>query len=104
MARRNKARGRYWLAFWLVGFFLVAAIVLVRQTASYEIAARVGKLKQAHGVLDALRAQTERRIRVATTAQALLPKVARLGLTLPLDTATTTLLMLDDSTSTKPDP
>ncbi len=103
MARRGKARGRYWLAFWLVGFFFVAAVVLVRQTASYEIAARLGKLKEAHGALDALQAQTERRIRVASTAQALRPKVARLGLTLPLDTATT-LLVLDDSTSTKRDP
>lgn len=98
MARRGKARGRYWLAFWLVIFFLVAAVVLLRQTASYDIAARLGKLKEAHGALDALQAQAERRIRVASTAQALRPKVTRLGLAPPLDSATT-LLMLDDSTS-----
>jgi len=102
MARRSKARGRYWLAFWLVVFFLVAAIVLLRQTASYDIAARLGKLKEAHGALDALKAQTERRIRVGSTAQALLPKVARLGLTLAADTATT-ILMLGDSSSVPPD-
>lgn len=99
MARRGKARGRYWLAFWLVIFVLVAAVVLLRQTASYDTAARLGKLKEAHGALDALQAQTERRIRVASTAQALLPKVARLGLGQPLDTATT-ILILDDSSST----
>ncbi len=97
MARRGKARGRYWLAFWLVGFFAVAATVLLRQTASYDVAARLRELKKTRGGLEALQAQTERRIQVASTAQVLLPKVARLGLAVPPDTATT-ILMIGDST------
>ncbi len=98
MARRGKARGRYWLAFWLVVFFAVAATVLLRQTASYDVAARLRELKKTRGGLEALQAQTERRIQVASTAQVLLPKVARLGLTVPPDTAST-ILMVDDSTA-----
>ncbi len=97
MARRGRARGRYWLAFWLVLFFAVAATVLLRQTASYDVAARLRELKKTRGGLEALQAQTERRIQVASTAQVLLPKVSRFGLGVPLDTAVT-ILMVDDST------
>ncbi len=97
MARRSKGRGRYWLAFWLAIFFLVAAVVLLRQTASYEIAARLGILKVARGSLEATQAQMDRRIQVASTVQVLLPKVARLGLRPPLDTATDILLPADSS-------
>lgn len=97
MARRSKARGRYWLAFWLAVFFLVAAVVLLRQTASYEIAARLGRLKVARGSLEATQAQMERRIQVASTIEALLPKVARFGLGQALDTATDLMLAADSS-------
>lgn len=99
MARRSKGGGRYWLAFWLAVFFVVAAVVLLRQSASYAIAARLGKLKEAHGELEARQAVIRRRIEVASTAQTLLPKVARLGLSAPSDTSTTYLRPADATRS-----
>jgi hypothetical protein len=87
----KRAKGRYWVVFWLALFLAVAAGVLVRQRAAYATADRLRKLKETRGALEARRAELERRIRVASTAQVLLPKVARQGLALPPDSATTIL-------------
>ncbi|MBM4188694.1 MAG: hypothetical protein FJ206_15425 [Gemmatimonadetes bacterium] len=89
----RKGRGRYWFALWLAVFLLVATAVIARQKSALETAARLRRIRETRGTLEASRAELERRIRVATTAEALLPKVARLGLGLPADTAGTILVL-----------
>ncbi len=90
---RKKPKGRYWIAFWLGFFLVVAAAVVGRQKAALDTAARLRALRESRGVLEATQAELERRIRVSTTAEALLPRVARAGLHLPSDTATTILVV-----------
>lgn len=90
-ARRSRARGRYWVAFWLATFLAVAAIVLIRQRAGFDTAGRLRTLKERRGSLEAQAAAYNRRIGVGKTAEALAPKVARLGLYPAPDSATTTL-------------
>jgi hypothetical protein len=93
MARRNKGRGRYWVAFWLGLFLLVAGVVIARQKAALDTAGQLRKLKERRGALEASQAELERRITVASTAEVLLPKVAKLGLTLPHDSMSTILVI-----------
>ena len=91
--RAKKGPGRYWVAFWLATFLVVAAGVLLRQKAAFDTAGRLRQLKEARGALEARQAELERRIRMASTAEALTPKVAKLGLAVPPDTASTILLL-----------
>ncbi len=90
-SRKSRARGRYWVAFWLAAFLAVAAIVLIRQQAGFDTAGRLRSLKAKRGELEARQAALERRIRVGSSAEALAPKVARLGLAPALDTSSTNL-------------
>ncbi len=90
-ARKSRAKGRYWVAFWLATFLAVAAVVLIRQQAGFDTAGRLRSLKATRGVLEAQQAALERRIRVGSSAEALAPKVARLGLAPAADTASTIL-------------
>ncbi len=87
----KRVRGRYWIAFWLALFLVVASVVVARQRVAYDTADRLRKLKETRGALEARRAELERRIRAGSTAQALLPKVQKSGLTLAPDTAATIL-------------
>lgn len=91
MARGRKAKGRYWIAWWLAVFLGVSAAVIVRQRAALATATRLANLKTARLNLEAVKAGLERRIRTASTAEALAPKVASLGLGPSADTATTIL-------------
>ena len=93
MSRRKRATGRYWVGFWLTLFLVVAGVVIARQKAAFDTSARLRKLRETRAALEANHAELERRIRIASTAEALLPKVAGLGLTLPPDTATTILVV-----------
>ena len=92
MAKR-KAKGRYWVAFWLGFFLVIAAAVVGRQKTALDTAGRLRALRESRGVLEATKAELERRIRVSSTAEALSPKVARSGLHLPPDTASTILVV-----------
>jgi hypothetical protein len=74
-------------------FLVVATAVVARQQAGFEAAATLRRLKESRGALEARQAELERRIRVASTAEAILPKVARLGLGLPHDTASTIIVV-----------
>ncbi len=87
----KRAKGRYWIAFWLGLFLLVATVVVARQRLAYDTADRLRKLKESRAALEARRAELERRIRVGSTAQALGPKVQKAGLMLAPDTASTIL-------------
>jgi hypothetical protein len=100
---RRKAKGRYWFVLWLGVFLLVATAVIARQKAALETASRLRKLRETRGALEAAQAEFERRIRVASTAEALLPKVAKLGLGLPADTAATILVVDPETSRRSPD-
>lgn len=79
-------KGRHWLLLWLLLFLLVTAAVVARQTAAFEVARRVGELREQRAALEARRADLERRIREASGRQVLVPKAERdLGLHLPAD-------------------
>ena len=97
VARKSRATGRYWAAFWLALFLAVAVIVLIRQQAGFDTAGRLRSLKATRGVLEAQQAGLERRIRVASSAEALAPKVARIGLGPAIDTASTILKIVGGS-------
>lgn len=91
--RAKKGTGRYWVAFWLCDLPGRCRRVLLRQKAAFDTAGRLRQLKEARGALEARQAELERRIRMASTAEALAPKVAKLGLAVPPDTASTILLL-----------
>ena len=93
MARKRKGTGRYWVAFWLGLFLVVATAVVARQKAALDSAGRLARLKSERRALESRQLELEQQIRVASTAEAHLPKVARMGLSLPLDTASTILVV-----------
>lgn len=95
MSRRGKNRGtgRFWVAFWLALFLAVAMAVVARQQAALGTARELGRLRTQRAGLEARKAGLERQITINSTAEALLPKVARLGLALPPDTALSTLVI-----------
>ncbi|MBL8984869.1 MAG: hypothetical protein SFV24_19680 [Gemmatimonadales bacterium] len=93
MARRRKGTGRYWVAFWLGTFLLVATAVVARQKAAFDTSGRLNRLRAERRSLESRRLELEQQIQVASSAQALLPKVARLGLSLPSDTSSTILVV-----------
>jgi len=98
-----KPKGRHWVVFWLALFLGVATVVLARQRAAYRVADRLRVARETRGALEARRAELERRIRVGSTAEVLLPKVGRQGLGIAPDTANTILIVGSDGrTSRKP--
>lgn len=92
---KGKGTGRFWVAFWLALFLAVAIAVVARQQAALTTARDLGTLRTQRAALEARRAGLERRITINSTAEVLLPKVARLGLGLPADTALSTLVIGD---------
>ncbi len=74
-----RLRGRHWVLLWLLVFLGGALIVVGRQTAAFRTARRLRELREIRGSLEARRAELERRIRVASSREVLVP-VARRGL------------------------
>jgi len=68
------ARGRHWVAAWLVAFLVTTWVVYARQTAAIRAARELAELRARRANLEAHRADLERRI-----AQ------QRLGLHVPSD-------------------
>jgi hypothetical protein len=89
--RGPRVRGRHWLLAGIAVFLAVATVVLVRQRAALDLAARVAQLRERHAALEARRAELERTIRVRSSAAELLPRVGPRGFALPADTAFTIL-------------
>ncbi len=56
---------------WLLVFLVVAAAVSIRQTASVELAGRLGQLRETRTALEAEQAALEREIRLATSRKVL---------------------------------
>jgi hypothetical protein len=78
--------GRHWVLLWLLIFLGGALIVVARQTAAFRTARRLHDLREERSSLEARRADLERRIRVASSRQVLVPVVKRtLGLHEPAD-------------------
>jgi len=79
-------KGRHWLMLWLVLLLCVLGAITARQTAGFRTARRLRELREQRMALEARRAELERRIRVASSRQVLVPIVERaLGLHEPSD-------------------
>ncbi len=96
-----RLKGRHWLLFWLLVFLATAIAITARQSVANRVARRLGDARQARSTLEARRADLERRIRVASSRQVLVPTAERvLGLHQPSDSEYTLLAgpMMSDST------
>jgi cell division protein FtsB len=81
-----RLKGRHWVLLWLLVFLGGALIVVGRQTEAFRTARRLRDLREEQGTLEARRAELERRIRVASSRQVLVPLARRtLGLHEPAD-------------------
>lgn len=89
-----RLKGRHWLTFWLLAFLCVLLAVAARQSAGFRTARRLHDLREQRTTLEARRADLERRIRVASSRQVLIPIAEReLGLHLPSDSEFTLLVL-----------
>lgn len=81
-----RLKGRHWVLLWLVIFLGSALVVVARQTAAFRTARRLHDLREERSSLEARRADLERRIRLASSRQILVPIAQRLlGLHEPAD-------------------
>ncbi|MGI8817499.1 MAG: hypothetical protein ACR2HW_00020 [Gemmatimonadales bacterium] len=79
-------KGRHWVLLWLLVFLGGAVAVVTRQTTALHTARRLHDLREERGSLEARRADLERRIRVASSREVLVPKARRtFGLHEPAD-------------------
>lgn len=82
----TRLKGRHWVLLWLLIFLGGALVVVARQTAAFRTAQRLRDLREERSALEARRADLERRIRVASSRQVLVPIAKRaLGLHEPAD-------------------
>jgi hypothetical protein len=81
-----RIKGRHWVVLWLLVFLGGAIVIVGRQTSAFRTARRLRELREERSNLEARRADLERRIRVASSRQVLVP-IARktLGLHEPAD-------------------
>lgn len=79
-------KGRHWVLLWLFIFLGGAVAVVARQTAALQTARRLQDLRSERRNLEAHRAELERRIRLASSRQVLVPLAKRsFGLHEPAD-------------------
>jgi hypothetical protein len=79
---------------WLLVFLCVLLAVASRQSAGFRTARRVRELREERVTLEARRGEFERRIRQASSRQALVPIAEReLGLHQPTDSEFTLLVL-----------
>jgi cell division protein FtsL len=79
------ARGRHWLALWLVFLLVILGWVVARQTAALALARQLTALRTEHTAKADQRARLEQRIREGESRTVLIPRAERLGLRLPVD-------------------
>ena len=80
-------KGRHWVALWLLGFLVVAWVVVARQTAALRMARDLTATRAQRAALDGRRADVESRIRSATSRAVLAPRAQKnLRLRQPADT------------------
>lgn len=81
-----RLKGRHWVFLWLLIFLAGALVVVARQTAALHTARRLYHLRVERSGFEARRAELERRIRVASSRQVLVPRAEReFGLHEPAD-------------------
>jgi hypothetical protein len=81
-----RLKGRHWVVLWLLVFLGGALAVVARQTAAFRTASRLHDLREERSNLEARKADLERRIRIASSRQVLVPRAERsLGLHEPAD-------------------
>src|SRR3954451_5537397 len=81
-----RLKGRHWMLLWLLIFLGGALAVVSRQTVAFRTARRLHDLREERSGLESRRAELERRIRVASSRQVLVPVAERsLGLHEPAD-------------------
>lgn len=81
-----RPKGRHWVFLWLLIFLGCALVVVSRQTAALRTGRRLHDLREERSSLESRRADLERRIRVASSRQVLVPVAERtLGLHEPAD-------------------
>jgi cell division protein FtsL len=81
-----RLKGRHWVFLWLFVFLGGALLVVSRQTTALRTARRLHDLREERGTLEARRADLERRIRIASSRQVLVPIAQHtLGLHEPAD-------------------
>jgi cell division protein FtsB len=81
-----RIKGRHWVLLWLLIFLGGALLVVARQTVAFRTARQLHDLREERSNLEARRAELERRIRVASSRQVLVPIAQRaLGLHEPAD-------------------
>ncbi|HEY7635918.1 MAG TPA: hypothetical protein VH763_10260 [Gemmatimonadales bacterium] len=81
-----RLKGRHWLTLWLVVFLVVLLAITTRQTAGFRTARHLRELREERAALEARRGELERRIRLASSRQVLVPLAERaLGLHQPTD-------------------
>jgi hypothetical protein len=73
-----RLKGRHWVLLWLLIFLGGALVVVARQTAAFRTARRLRDLREERSSLEARRADLERRIRLASSRQVLVPIAERL--------------------------
>jgi hypothetical protein len=73
-----RLKGRHWVVLWLLIFLGGALVVVARQTAAFRTARRLHDLREERSSLEARRADLERRIRIASSRQVLIPRAERM--------------------------
>jgi len=96
-------KGRHWVLLWLFIFLGGAVAVVARQTAALQTARRLHDLREERRNLEARRAELERRIRLASSRQILVPLAERtFGLHEPADSEFVLFPMPLDPNETAP--
>lgn len=72
-----RLKGRHWVLLWLLIFLGGALVVVGRQTAAFRSARRLRDLREERSLLEARRADLERRIRIASSRPVLVPIAER---------------------------
>ncbi|MFL5403021.1 MAG: hypothetical protein ACJ8BF_09410 [Gemmatimonadales bacterium] len=81
-----RLKGRHWVVLWLLIFLGGALAVVARQTVAFRTARRLHDLREERSSLESRRDDLERRIRLASSRQVLVPIAERaLGLHEPAD-------------------
>jgi hypothetical protein len=68
-----RLKGRHWLVLWLVLLLGVLGSITARQAAGFRTARRLRELREERMALEARRGELERRIRVGSSRQVLVP-------------------------------
>jgi hypothetical protein len=80
-----RVKGRHWLMLWLLIFLCALLAITTRQTAGFRTARRLRDLREQRLALEAQRGDLERRIRMGSSRQVLVPAARVLGLHEPAD-------------------